>query len=408
MKPLPQNAADSKLAYESYPKQIVDGKISWEWLSHHQFPSSKLNFEPHSICRLRCPGCFMREDGLHQKGSKKWVSDGWDKRYTIPLEKYKIVFKVFKNMEFCGNLSDPIYHPEFVDTLKYLKGKGTKINFRTNGSGKSKRWWKEVYELCQGENWWWTFALDGLPEDSHIYRKKQNGEQVWEMMKYGKTLKAHIEWQWIVFKYNENDLDHGQLLADQHDIQFNYYHSTRWSTDELRALQPTSQTHTHRSRATQDAMNQVKKYNIDIENIVKVYGDDEDNFWNTYDDYEGPRFLPGDDRRIHKVEIDPDCLNTTLTKPVMFNSMGYFIPCCEMDQRVDVLAERGFYKEEFHIDNLHTVEDIKNVFMSDVWQNHYMGLLNNPENSPEWCQRFCAKNEDVHISGHGTDNHGFV
>ena len=405
MKPLPVNAAFSKL--ENYPQQIVDGKISWEWIEKHAFPSSKLNFEPHSICRLRCPGCFMREDGLHQKGSKKYFADAWDKRYTIPLEKYKIIFEVFKYMEFCGNLSDPIYHPEFVDTLKYLKGKGTKINFRTNGSGKSKRWWKEVFELCEGENWWWTFALDGLPEDSHIYRKKQNGEQVWEMMKYGKTLGAEIEWQWIVFKYNQNDLNHGQLLADQHNIQFNYYHSTRWSTPELKALQPTGQ-HAHRSRITQDAMNQVKKYSIDIENIVKVYGDDEDDFWNNYDDYEGPRFLPEDDHRIHKIEIDPDCLNTNLTKPIMFNSMGYFIPCCEMDQRVDVLTERGFYKEEFHINNLHTVEDIKNVFMSDVWQDHYMGLLNNPEGSMEWCQSFCAKNEDVHIAGHGTDNHGFV
>nr|BAR36066.1 hypothetical protein [uncultured Mediterranean phage uvMED] len=407
MKPLPVNEAFSKLSYQDYPKQIVDGKISWEWISKHAFPSSKLNFEPHSICRLRCPGCFMREDGLHQKGSKKYFDDGWDKRYTIPLEKYKIVFEVFKYMEFCGNLSDPIYHPEFVDTLKYLKGKGTKINFRTNGSGKSKKWWKEVFELCEGENWWWTFALDGLPEDSHIYRKKQNGEQVWEIMKYGKTLGAEIEWQWIVFKYNQNDLDHGQLLADQHNIQFNYYHSTRWSTPELKALKP-SGPHGHRSRATQDAMNQVKKYNIDLENIIKVYAEDEDDFWNDYDNYEGPRFLPKDDHRIHKVEIDPDCLNIHLTKPLMFNSMGYFIPCCEMDQRVDVLTERGFYKEEFHIDNLHTVEDIKNVFMSDVWQDHYMGLLNNPEGSPEWCQRFCAKNEDVHIAGHGTDNHGFV
>ena len=105
---------------------------------------------------------------------------------------------------------------------------------------------------------------------------------------------------------DRNDLNHGQLLADQHNIQFNYYHSTRWSTPELKALQPTSQIHTHRSRITQDAMNQVKKYSIDIENIVKVYGDDEDDFWNNYDDYEGPRFLPGDDHRIHKIEIDPD------------------------------------------------------------------------------------------------------
>ena len=56
------------------------------------------------------------------------------------------------------------------------------------------------------------------------------------MMKYGKTFGVQIEWQWIVFKYNENDLDHGQLLADMHDIQFNYYHSTRWSTVELQSI----------------------------------------------------------------------------------------------------------------------------------------------------------------------------
>ena len=92
----------------------------------------------------------------------------------------------------------------------------------------------------------------------------------------------------------------------------------------------------------------------------------------------------------------------------MFNSMGYFIPCCEMDQRVDVLTERGFYKEEFHIDNLHTVEDIKNVFMSDVWQDHYMGLLNDPEGSPDGVKDFVLKIQMYISTGHGTDNHGFV
>ena len=63
----------------------------------------------------------------------------------------------------------------------------------TNGSGKSKKWWTEVFQLCRGEEWWWTFALDGLPKDSHKYRINQNGEQVWEMMKYGKTFDVAIE-----------------------------------------------------------------------------------------------------------------------------------------------------------------------------------------------------------------------
>ena len=46
-------------------------------------------------------------------------------------------FDVFNQFEFCGNLSDPIYHPDFIETLKHLKGKNLEIIFRTNGSGKS-------------------------------------------------------------------------------------------------------------------------------------------------------------------------------------------------------------------------------------------------------------------------------
>jgi hypothetical protein len=71
--------------------------------------------------------------------------------------------------------------------------------------------------------------------------------------------------------------------------------------------------------------------------------------------------------------------------------MGYFIPCCEKDQYVESMEKRGFYQKKFHIDNLHTVEDIKNVFMSDTWQDFWQGLINDPSNAPAQCQQFCRK-----------------
>ena len=42
MKPLPVNAAFSKL--ENYPQQIVDGKISWEWIEKACIPLIKVKF----------------------------------------------------------------------------------------------------------------------------------------------------------------------------------------------------------------------------------------------------------------------------------------------------------------------------------------------------------------------------
>ena len=320
----------------------------------------KINFEPGITCRLKCAGCYMRSDGISKtKNPAAHASLAWDRRYNIPLEKYKLIFDVFNVFEFCGNLSDPIYHPDFVDTLKHIKGKNLEVIFHTNGSGKSKEWWTEVFGLCKNENWRWTFALDGLPKDSHKYRINQDGEQVFEMMKLGRKLDINIQWQWIVFNYNQYDIDQGMMMANQYNIKFDYYHSTRWDRPQLLTLKPISE-HATDPRTSFEVSNE------------------------------------------SKVEIYADCLKTHLTKDIMFNSMGYFIPCCEQDSQVESMEALGFFQEKFHIDNLHTAEDIKAVFMSDTWQDFYRGLVDDAENAPEMCKSFCRKRNRI------KDEKGFV
>jgi len=322
--------------------------ISWDWVK-----ARKINFEPGISCKLKCAGCYMRADGMSKtKNPRQHAELGWARRYNVPLEKYKIIFEVFNTFEFCGNLSDPIYHPNFINTLKHMKGKGIEVLFRTNGHGKSKEWWTEVFTLCESENWRWTFALDGLPKDSYKYRTNQDGEQVWEMMKLGSSMGCNIKWQWIVFNYNQYDLDIGMMMADRYHIKFEYYHSTRWDREELLILKPEVQ-HAADERASFEVTNK------------------------------------------SKVEIDPDCLRVHLTKDIMFNSMGFFIPCCEQDPLVESMESLGFYQDKYHIDNLHTVEDIKNVFMSDTWQDFYRGLVEDAANAPKKCREFCRKRNRI-------------
>ena len=343
--------------------------------------NNELNFEPGITCRLKCGGCMMRFQ--MKKGSMHHETQGWDRRYNIPFEKYKVILDTWKSLQFCGNLSDPIYHPDFIETLKYMKGKNYECRFHTNGSGKSKAWWEEVYGLCQGERRWkWIFGLDGLPKDSYQYRENQDGEQVWEMMKLGKARGMELEWQWIVFKYNEDDIKEGKLMAAQYGMKFLEMHSSRWVDDrwqgakDMRVYEPSEE---HRTDQRQDWIE------IPLKSVgaMAVHKPSADNF-----------------------KISPDCLGE-LRKSIMFNSMGFFIPCCEKDQYVDSMEKRGFYQDKFHIDNLHTPEDIKNVFMSDTWQDFYKGLHDDPMNAPHQCKTFCGAS-DFHKGGSGADPKGFV
>jgi hypothetical protein len=336
----------------------------------------KLNFEAGIGCRLRCGGCMMR---FHMKpGSIRYKSYAWDRRYNIKFDKFKVVLDTFQSVQFCGNLSDPIYHPDFLKSLKYMKGKNIRVEFNTNGSGKTEKWWREVFELCKGEDWYWIFGLDGLPEESHLYRENQKGNQVWDIMKLGRDMDANISWQWIVFKYNQDHIEEGKLLAASEGISFLEMHSSRWVDDrwqgakDMRVYKPDEE---HRTSRRNEHI-QVPKPNMPQ---------------NTVDQF----------------EIDPDCLNNFTRKPMMFNSMGFFIPCCEKDQYVDALEVRGFYQDKFHIDNLHTVDDVKNVFLSDTWQNFYKGLHDDPINASPGCQEFCGKSE-FHKDGFGADPKGFV
>ncbi len=174
---------------------------------------SSINLDITHRCLLQCPKCRRQKfPGMHKRG------------HDITLESMKKISDQFEFLIFCGQFGDPIYHPQFFNILEICKD--NKVSINTAGAGKSLDWFEEAAMISKNQSW--TFALDGLPHQSHQYRIGQDGEKVFEVMKHLSSLGAKVFWQYIVFKYNQDSLDEAIALSKKHNIEFVLVESSRW------------------------------------------------------------------------------------------------------------------------------------------------------------------------------------
>jgi len=162
-------------------------------------------------CTLECPKCLRRFIPTNN------LDD-------LSLENFKKIIKHFDQIEFCGQISDPIFHPQFIEFLKLTTNK--RVFVHTAASHKSMDWYTDAFTA--NKNATWEFGIDGLPQDSHKYRINQNGEYLFKVMKVGVELGNDIRWQYIIFKYNENDITQAIDLAQRHKISIHINKSSRW------------------------------------------------------------------------------------------------------------------------------------------------------------------------------------
>ena len=64
------------------------------------------------------------------------------------------------------------------------------------------------------------FGVDGLDKKSEIYRIGSNFEQVWETMKMGVAMNYPIVWQYIIFLYNEHEIERAKEMAEEEKHNF--------------------------------------------------------------------------------------------------------------------------------------------------------------------------------------------
>ena len=187
--------------------------------------NASFNVETTHRCRLQCPFCQRQ-----RTGGKEKIKLAEEMSY----ESMRKIYNFATSINFCGQISDPIYHSNFLKILEIKKNEypQKKMQIKTNGSGKKTIWWEKAYDLCD-QTIEWTFGLDGASQKTaNIYRVGTNFKEVFEAMILGVKKLCRIEWQFILFEHNEHELELAKKLSKNNGIVLNVIYSNRWPKEK--------------------------------------------------------------------------------------------------------------------------------------------------------------------------------
>ena len=248
-----------------------------------------LHLEPTTKCTLKCPRCSRTE--LITDLGKLW------KNYDLDLTAFKKFLDIDGlDMNICGTHGDPLYYPQLLDLISFVKSKKSKVSIDTNGSYQKEDWWHKLAKMLDKDDNI-TFSIDGLPENFTQYRIGAD----WDSIKKGigvlREYSVQVTWKYIIFRYNENDIDDARKLSKSLGVnEFVVVNSSRWIHDDD-PLQPLS---------GRGALS-----------ISKIS-------W----------------KQNKNIEIDPVCKKTNRSHYISAN--GFYSPCCKDGDM------RFFYKGYFY------------------------------------------------------------
>lgn len=216
-------------------QQNVNKNAEHESYVSYQASNANANIELTYRCPLACPLCMRAyltsKDAVHKKALMK---EKIAASSEISLDNFRKLCSFFKgSVSLCGQLSDPVYHTQFYEILKICTNEYPDTVFRVHTAAHQKNieWYKKAFELS-GKNIQWIFGLDGLPDVSHLYRKNQNSQLIYDALMLGKEMGINVRWQMIVFDFNEHQVETVRSICKEKDIQFMLYASDRVSKNK--------------------------------------------------------------------------------------------------------------------------------------------------------------------------------
>jgi len=175
-----------------------------------------LQLELSSMCNALCLGCH-RTETINFNETKKVIP----KKQLVKLETFEKLLKsktmsTLTDLEFCGTIDDPLMHPDFDKFLSTASkiNKDFVTSVHTNGSLRSPEYFKKIgKELLKFPNHSLHFSIDGLRNTNHIYRQKTDFDKIIENAKAAIDSGARVIWQYLIFPWNEHQVDQAEELA---------------------------------------------------------------------------------------------------------------------------------------------------------------------------------------------------
>ena len=117
----------------------------------------------------------------------------------------------------CGNYGDPMVAKDTLAIFEHLRRENgaMELGMFTNGSGRTASFWQGLAKIVS----YVRFSIDGLEDTNHLYRRGTHWPRIMESVEAFIGAGGRAEWDFIVFKHNEHQIDLARALAEKLGFQ---------------------------------------------------------------------------------------------------------------------------------------------------------------------------------------------
>ena len=194
----------------------------------------QLHIELTDKCNAACPMC-IRTNPLTGK------PQDWLHQRELYLEDFKDIVKPedvknLRHINFCGNYGEPLAARDLIPILKYIyeHNPSISVDVASNASVRSDDWWWELLEVTYKKTFKIIFGIDGInQEQNEMYRRNTNFDKIISNAKLFIENGGNAEWQYLIFKHNEKDVETAKEMAEEIGFKNFYIVATErfWNGD---------------------------------------------------------------------------------------------------------------------------------------------------------------------------------
>lgn len=175
--------------------------------------TNAFDFAITSYCQARCRSC-MRTD--EQTGETvNWLTPEHMKieDFEKVLQGSSLITNTLERLEFCGELGDPMMHPDIDKFLEVGFKYANEIIIDTNGGLRQPAWYDRAVQLY-GRKLHINWGIDGVDHDTNWkYREGVNFERALDNMTMWFEQGGRGQWHFLIFDWNWHQIPDAIQLA---------------------------------------------------------------------------------------------------------------------------------------------------------------------------------------------------
>jgi MoaA/NifB/PqqE/SkfB family radical SAM enzyme len=343
----------------------------------------ELHIELTTNCQLACPMCARNFHG--------GIDNPLIKIKSIDLNFFKKIcpikfIKQLNTIVMCGNFGDPILNNDLIPIIAYINetNPDITIDLHTNGSARSVIWWEHLAKAMP-KNHLIHFAIDGLTDTLHLYRKNASFDKIIENATSFINAGGKTRWVFIKFKHNEHQVN--EALALSKKIGFSSFQEK------------------HTSRFIENPWFDVYDQNGNITYKLEPSTDHKESYIDT-------DTIMNYQKLVDNVEVS--CYVEKDVKSIYIDALGYLWPCCftaatlyihtipdqlifnyinDSKKSINKVIDQFGGLEKLNLDKVSIEEIVDDIPWQTLWNNNTVG-----KGKLHVCARNCGKFKDIYIS----------